>query len=234
MCAITFDSMPRRPHSPTAKRRAPRCLEESPVDKHQKDEAQSRQRTILLQQQLPVDTHSRPSVLFAIVAKTAANLAHLLEVVAAVQQILDILGHDFRDVAQLVVELVEVLRRARVGIRRARLGDEAVKVHKRIRPQRRVVHLVRRVGAVELGGEVGEVGKGQLARVRALADAQEDNVRVDEVVQRVLAALDRGLRLRVAGELAEDLADLALDFGEGGFGLESAFFVSLSVYNHGH
>lgn len=96
------------------------------------------------------------------------------------------------------------------------------------------MHLVRRVGAVELGGEVGEVGKGQLARVRALADAQEDNVRVDEVVQRVLAALDRGLRLRVAGELAEDLADLALDFGEGGFGLESAFFVSLSVYNHGH
>lgn len=42
---------------------------------------------------------------------------------------------------------------------------------------------------------------------------------VDEVVDCEGGGFDGGLGLRVGGELAEDLADLLLDFGEGGFGL---------------
>lgn len=83
------------------------------------------------------------------------------------------------------------------------------------------------VGRVELPGQVGEVGEGQLARVGAVADGEEDDVLVDDVVEGVLgAAVDGGLGFGVAGELAEDLADLALDFGEGGFGLEGFGLVS--------
>lgn len=194
-------------------------LKETPVDEDQDNEAEHGKRPVLLQQQLPVDAHRRTPVLLAVVAQPAADLAHLVQVVAAVQQVLDVLGHDFCHVAQLVVELVEVLRGAGVGVRRARLADEVVKVHKRIGSQARVLHLGGRVRRVELAREVGEVGEGELARVRALADAQEGDVLVDEVVQRVGARLDGRLRLRGAGELAHDLADLVLDFGEGGFGL---------------
>lgn len=72
------------------------------------------------------------------------------------------------------------------------------------------------VGGEELAGEVGEVGEGELARVGALADGEEDDVGVDEVVDGVAARFDGGLGLRVAGELAEDLLGLLLDFFEGG------------------
>ena len=47
--------------------------------------------------------------------------------------------------------------------------------------------------------QVGEVREGELARVGALADAEEDDVGVDEVVQGVGAAFDAGLGFRVAG-----------------------------------
>jgi hypothetical protein len=76
------------------------------------------------------------------------------------------------------------------------------------------------VGGGELAGEIGEVGEGELARVRGGADGEEDDVRVDEVVEGVGARLDRGLRLGVAGELAEDLADVLLGLCEGCFGLD--------------
>lgn len=80
--------------------------------------------------------------------------------------------------------------------------------------------LLRGVRGEELAREVGEVGEGELARVGAVADGEEDDVLVDYVVEGVLrAAVDGGLGFGVAGELAEDLADLAFDFGEGGFGL---------------
>lgn len=78
--------------------------------------------------------------------------------------------------------------------------------------------VLRGVGGCELAGEVGEVGEGQLARVGALADAEEDDVGVDQVVDREEGGggFDGGLGFRVAGEFAEDLAELLLDFVEGG------------------
>lgn len=50
-----------------------------------------------------------------------------------------------------------------------------------------------RIGGCELAGQVGEVGECELARVRRGADGEEDDVRVDHVVERVSGRLDRGL-----------------------------------------
>ena len=77
--------------------------------------------------------------------------------------------------------------------------------------------LRRGVGGGELAGQVGEVCEGELARVAALADAQEDNVVLEEVVQGEGVAVDGGLGSRVAVQLAQYLAHLAFHFGEGGF-----------------
>lgn len=78
--------------------------------------------------------------------------------------------------------------------------------------------VLRGVGGCELAGEVGEVGEGELARVGALADAEEDDVGVDEVVdcEEGRGGFDGGLGFGGAGEFAEDLTELLLDFVEGG------------------
>lgn len=76
--------------------------------------------------------------------------------------------------------------------------------------------LLRGVGGCELARQIGQVREGQLARERALADAQEDNVGLDGVVYRVVCAFDGRLGLGVARQLAQDLADLLLDFAERG------------------
>lgn len=192
-------------------------LKEAPVDEDQDEEAQASKRTILLEHKLPVDAHSSPTILFAIIPQTTANLAHALKIIATIKQILDILGHNLRDVAQLVIKLIEVLRSAGVGVSSARLGDEVVKLHEGVGPEGRVVDGLRGVCGCELAGEVGEVGEGELARVGALADAEEDDVGVDEVVDcEEGGGLDAGLGLGVAGELSLDLAELLLDFVEGG------------------
>ena len=195
-------------------------LEEPEPDEEQNYEAQSCKRAVLLEEQLPVDAHGRPAVLLAVVAQAAADLAHPLEAVPAVEQVLDVLGHDLSHVPELVVELVEVLAGARVGVHSFRLADEAVKLHEGVGPQGRRVDLVGRVGGGELARQVGQVGEGELARVRAVADAEERNIRVDGVVEgEGAAAVDGGLGLGGACEFAEDLAGLLLYFCEGGLGL---------------
>lgn len=84
------------------------------------------------------------------------------------------------------------------------------------------------VGGCEFASEVGEVGKCKLSGVRGSADGEEDDVRVDEVVQRVVGRLDRGLGLGVACELAEDLAHVLLGLCEGGLGLLREFVSIMS------
>lgn len=203
--------------------RFPSLKEPEPYE-NQDDEEQPRKGPVLLEQQLPVDAHGSAAILLAVVAQPAANLAHALKTVTTVQQVLDILGHDLGNIAQLIIQLVQPLRSTGIRIDSLSLGDEVVKLHEGVGPQGGRVHLGSGVRREELAGQVGQVCEGELARVRAVADAEEDDVRVDRVVQRVLrAAVDGGLGLRGAGELAQDLADLALDFGEGGFGLLQLF-----------
>lgn len=63
----------------------------------------------LLHQQFPVDAHCCSSVLLAVLPQTSRELTHPLQAVPTVQEILDVLGHHLGDIAQLVVQLVEVL-----------------------------------------------------------------------------------------------------------------------------
>lgn len=81
------------------------------------------------------------------------------------------------------------------------------------------MHLGGWVVGGELAGKIGQVGKGELPRVRGSADGEEDDVRVDEVVQRVVGRLDGGLGLGVTGEFAENLAHVLLGLCEGRLGL---------------
>lgn len=193
---------------------------EPPIQEDENNKAKTGKGPVLLQHELPVDPHGGPAILLAVVAQAGAYLSHALEAISTVQQVLNVLCHNLCHVAQLVIEAVEVRRGARVGIGGLCLCDEGVELHKGVGSEGGGVDLGGGVGGGELAGEVGEVGEGELARVRGGADGEEDDVRVDEVVEGVGARLDRGLRLGVAGELAEDLADVLLGLCEGCFGLD--------------
>lgn len=129
--------------------------EEPPPQEEDDNQPQHPERRVLLHQQLPVDPHRRPLVLLAVVPQPARELAHPLEAVPAVQQVLDVLGHDLRHVAQLVVEAVKVLRGARVRVGGLCAGDEGVEVHEGVGAEGRGVERRGGVGGCELAGEVG-------------------------------------------------------------------------------
>jgi hypothetical protein len=58
----------------------------------------STQATYLLQQKLPINPHSRLLVLSAVFPQPARHVAHSLQAVASVQQILNVLGHDLSNI----------------------------------------------------------------------------------------------------------------------------------------
>lgn len=96
--------------------------------------------------------------------------------------------------------------------------------------------VLRSVGGCELAGEVGEVGEGELARVGALANAEEDDVGVDEVVdcEEGRGGFDGGLGFGGPGDFAEDFAELLLDFVEGGgVGLGKQVLSVLNLFGGG-
>jgi hypothetical protein len=121
--------------------------------------------THLLQQQFPVDADRSLTVFATVFAQSSTHLAHSLEGLATVQEIFNILGHDFAHVLELVVELVEVLRRPRILIRLFRSLNEGVKLDIGVWAARRTEILLRRVRRGEFVCNVGEIGKGELAGV---------------------------------------------------------------------
>ena len=151
----------------------PISSKEAPPYKQHHDQAQRAQGPILLQQQLPINPHGRPPILPTILPQPPAHLAHALETVAAIEQILDILGHDLGDVAEVVVELVEVLRGAAVLVGFLGALDEGVEVHEGVGAQGGGVDGGGGVGRGEFVGEVAEVGEGEFARVGAVGDGEE-------------------------------------------------------------
>lgn len=108
-------------------------------------------------------------------------MSHALQAISPIQQIFDILGHDLCYVAQLVVQLVEVLRGARVGVGGFGARDEGVELHEGVGAHGGGEDLLQGIGSAEFGREVGEVGEGELAWVGALADAHVDYILGDEV-----------------------------------------------------
>ena len=135
----------------------------------------------LLQQQLPIDPHRGLLVLPAVFSQPARDISHSLQAVSSVEQVLDVLGHDLGHILQLVVELVQVLCCTRVLVRLLRALDEGIELDKGIRPTRGREVVMDFVGCCELGGQVGEVGEGEFAWIRAVAYAEEAEVAFDQV-----------------------------------------------------
>jgi hypothetical protein len=137
-----------------------RHSKESPPNEKQNEEADTSEWSVLAEQQLPINAHRSSSILGAILSQSAADLAHTLETVSTIQQVLDILGHDLGYVAELIVQLVEVLRGAGIGVGGLSARDEGVELHKGVRTHGAGEDLLQGVGCAEFGGEVGEVGEG--------------------------------------------------------------------------
>lgn len=72
--------------------------------------------TYLLQQQLPINSHSRLPILPAILSQPRTNIAHSLQAIPSVQQILDVLRHNLGHIFQFIIQLIEILRGTRVLI----------------------------------------------------------------------------------------------------------------------
>ena len=164
-------------------------LEKPPPYEEQYNEPHPRKWPILLQQQLPIDPHGGALVLPAVLAQPHAHVAHALQAVPPVQQVLDVLRHDLGHVAQLVVQLVQVRGCARVLVGLLGALDEGVELDEGVGAALWRKVLWRGVGSRELSRDVGEVGEGQLARVRLVAYCEEADGVGDCVA---IAGLKRG------------------------------------------
>lgn len=134
--------------------------EESPPHKNHNKQPQPPNRTILLKQQLPINPNRRLPILLTILPQPRTDLTHPLQTISSIQQILDILRHDLGYIAELVVQLIEVLRCAGVGVGAFGTVDEGVEFHEGVGTEGGREKGVRRIGGTEFGGEVGEVGEG--------------------------------------------------------------------------
>jgi hypothetical protein len=159
------------------------CLEEAPPEEDDNDQAQGTKRAILLEQQLPVDAHRSAAVFLAVVPQTVAHLAHTLETVAPVEKIFNVLRHDFCNVAQLVVETVEVLGSAGVRVRGACAVNKGVELHEGVGAEREAMDLSGGIDCSKFAGEVGEVCEGEFAGVGAVGDADEYDIAIDEITK---------------------------------------------------
>lgn len=114
LCQCTPSPLPVRP------------LEKPPPNKHNHHKRQPPNRPILLQQQLPINPHRCLLIFPTILPQPTAQISHPLQAIPPIQQILNILRHDFRHIAQLVIQLVQVLRCAGVLIGFLGALDEGV------------------------------------------------------------------------------------------------------------
>lgn len=106
--------------------------EESPEKKDANDKPDASERSILLQQQFPVDAYSRLSVFFAILAESPRQFTHPLQTIASIQEVLDVLCHHLGDITELIVQLVKILRRATVLVQFLCALDKGIKLDKGI------------------------------------------------------------------------------------------------------
>lgn len=103
-------------------------IEETPEEEQDDDSCYARDRTILLEKQFPVYADCRALVLGRVLAQTAAHVAHLVQAVAAVEQVVDVLGHGFVHVLELIVQSVHVVLRPAVLVEFLCALEEAFKL----------------------------------------------------------------------------------------------------------
>ncbi len=148
-------------------------LEESIPQKKQHNDPQPREGPILLQQQFPIDPHRRPLIFPTIFPQPLTHIAHPLQTIPPVQQILNILRHDLGHIPQLIIQFIQILRGAGVLVGFLGALDEGVEFDEGVGAAGGGKVLGGGVGGCEFGGEVGEVGEGEFARVGAVADGEE-------------------------------------------------------------
>lgn len=103
-------------------------LPKAPNQQYQDDQTKRSKRPVLLQQQLPVDPDGRALVLRTILPQPRAQVAHLLQAVASIQQVLDVLCHHLRHIFQLVIQPGQVVCGATVLVRLLRAVDVALEL----------------------------------------------------------------------------------------------------------
>ena len=152
-----------------------------PYYQNQHDQAQSTKRTILLQQQFPVYPYRRSLIFGRIFSQSRTHVSHPVQTVSAIQQIFNVLGHDLRDIFQLVVQPTEVVRRPRVLICLLRPLDEAVELRVGVRSHLWVEIVFAFVRGLEFGADVFEIGQGEFLRIRPFGDGEVGDIIVENV-----------------------------------------------------
>jgi hypothetical protein len=89
-------------------------------------------RPYLLEQQFPINAHSRLSILLAVLAQSPRQLAHALQAITTIQEVLDVLCHYLGDITELIIQLVEVLRCATVLVQFLCALNESIEFDKGI------------------------------------------------------------------------------------------------------
>lgn len=158
---------------------------EAPEEEQHDDGDDACDRAVLFEEQLPVDADSCALVLGRVFAKTAAHVTHFVQAVTAVQKVVDVLGHGFVDILELIVEAMEIVLRAAVLVKLLCALEEPFEFGVGIRSHAGVQVLVAVVGALKLLADVLEVREGKFLRVAALGDADKDKAVVDHIAARV-------------------------------------------------
>lgn len=171
--------------------------QEHPPHQEHGQQRDDRDGRVLAQQQLQVDLARGAAVLLGVLSQRGAQVAHLVERVAAVQQVLDVLGHDLLDAREVLVELVQVVLHALVAVELLGLLQEVVECDERVGPHGRLGVLVA-VGVLELLRDLAQVREREVARVPALGDDEVRDAAGARVVDVEVAALQGGL-VRGAG-----------------------------------
>lgn len=192
----------------------PSLQEEPPVEEHNNNKRQSSNRSILhvssasrpprlpsslytpvthlLQQKFPIYPHRRLPILSTILPQPPAHLAHPLQTIPSIQQILDILRHHLRHVRELAVQLVQITCCAGVAVGLFCAGHEGVEFDEGVGAEGGRGEAGGWIGGEEFGGNVGEVREGEFARVGGVADAEEADVGADKVAVDGLSVVRRG------------------------------------------
>ena len=139
-----------------------------PQQKDEYDKPQPSRRAILLQQQLPIDSHRGPFILRRVLFQPRTQISHLLQTISSIQEVVDILRHDRGDILELIVQARQVITGAAVLVRLLRLLDETVELGVGVGSQLGVEVVVAFVGGFEFAADVFEVGEGELFGVGAL------------------------------------------------------------------
>ena len=163
-------------------------VQEAPNEEDHDDGSKGRNRSILLQQQLPINPHSRTLVLRRVLAQPTAHISHLLQAITAVKQVVDVLCENGAHALELFIQILQIRLRAAVLVRLLCALDVALELGVRVWAEHRVEVGIALVGVLEFFADVFEVCLCELFGVCVLGDAEEGEVIVEGIAVGLLSA----------------------------------------------